>query len=172
MWASVSQQFSPDCCVVVLYLHRIISREFCVMERATSESIELLSRNFSTDFKDDISSQSQTQSTLHLMKSCNYFIPELDSHCLKRKHESTVQPPLIPPPPLILHRHSHLPNGPFPLLMPLKCLKRKQRCEKNPIPNEQKDEKYFEKRKRNNEAAKKSRDARKLREDRHNFRSH
>lgn len=43
---------------------------------------------------------------------------------------------------------------------------RRQRGEKRPIPEEQKDEKYFERRKRNNEAAKKSRDARKMREDR------
>lgn len=43
---------------------------------------------------------------------------------------------------------------------------RRPRGEKRPIPEEQKDDKYFERRKRNNEAAKKSRDARKLREDR------
>lgn len=45
-------------------------------------------------------------------------------------------------------------------------LNRRQRGEKRPIPDEQKDDKYFERRKRNNEAAKKSRDARKMREDR------
>ncbi|GAB0097378.1 uncharacterized protein DMENIID0001_130150 [Sergentomyia squamirostris] len=45
-------------------------------------------------------------------------------------------------------------------------LSRRQRGEKRPIPDDQKDEKYYERRKRNNEAAKKSRDARKLREDR------
>lgn len=45
-------------------------------------------------------------------------------------------------------------------------MNRRQRGEKRPIPDEQKDEKYFERRKRNNEAAKKSRDARKIREDR------
>lgn len=45
-------------------------------------------------------------------------------------------------------------------------MSRRQRGEKRPIPHEQKDEKYFERRKRNNEAAKKSRDARKIREDR------
>lgn len=48
-------------------------------------------------------------------------------------------------------------------------LSRRQRGEKRPIPEEQKDEKYFERRKRNNEAAKKSRDARKIREDRVSF---
>lgn len=48
-------------------------------------------------------------------------------------------------------------------------LNRRQRGEKRPIPEEQKDDKYFERRKRNNEAAKKSRDARKMREDRVSF---
>jgi hypothetical protein len=42
---------------------------------------------------------------------------------------------------------------------------RRPRGEKKPIPDEQKDERYFERRKRNNLAAKKSRDQRKLRED-------
>lgn len=43
---------------------------------------------------------------------------------------------------------------------------KRHRGEKKAIPEEQKDDKYFERRKRNNEAAKRSRDARKLREDR------
>ena len=42
---------------------------------------------------------------------------------------------------------------------------RRPRGEKKPIPDEQKDERYFERRKRNNLAAKKSRDQRKMRED-------
>ncbi|CAB0036425.1 unnamed protein product [Trichogramma brassicae] len=42
---------------------------------------------------------------------------------------------------------------------------KRHRSEKTPIPDEQKDEKYYERRKRNNEAAKKSRDARRIRED-------
>uniref|UniRef100_T1JEZ1 BZIP domain-containing protein n=1 Tax=Strigamia maritima TaxID=126957 RepID=T1JEZ1_STRMM len=42
---------------------------------------------------------------------------------------------------------------------------KRPRGEKKPIPDEQKDGKYFERRKRNNLAAKKSRDARKSRED-------
>lgn len=45
------------------------------------------------------------------------------------------------------------------------ALPRRPRSEKRPIPDEQKDDKYFERRKRNNMAAKKSRDARKQRED-------
>ncbi|XP_036334709.1 transcription factor VBP [Rhagoletis pomonella] len=50
-------------------------------------------------------------------------------------------------------------------------LHRRSRGEKRPIPEDQKDEKYYERRKRNNEAAKKSRDARKIREDRIAFRA-
>jgi primosomal protein N'' len=42
---------------------------------------------------------------------------------------------------------------------------KRPRGEKKPIPEDQKDEKYYERRKRNNQAAKKSRDARKIRED-------
>lgn len=42
---------------------------------------------------------------------------------------------------------------------------KRPRSEKKTIPTDQKDEKYFERRKRNNHAAKKSRDARKARED-------
>ena len=42
---------------------------------------------------------------------------------------------------------------------------KRPRSEKKPIPTDQKDIKYFERRKRNNMAAKKSRDARKARED-------
>nr|XP_034838273.1 cell death specification protein 2-like [Maniola hyperantus] len=41
----------------------------------------------------------------------------------------------------------------------------RRRGEKRPIPAEMKDEKYFERRRRNNQAAKKSRDARRMRED-------
>lgn len=42
---------------------------------------------------------------------------------------------------------------------------KRPRGEKRPIPDEHKDDKYYERRKRNNQAAKKSRDARKIRED-------
>ncbi|XP_041371582.1 hepatic leukemia factor-like [Gigantopelta aegis] len=42
---------------------------------------------------------------------------------------------------------------------------KRPRSEKKAIPVDQKDNKYFERRKRNNNAAKKSRDARKARED-------
>lgn len=42
---------------------------------------------------------------------------------------------------------------------------RRPRTEKKPVPDTAKDNKYFERRKRNNSAAKKSRDIRKARED-------
>ncbi|XP_037917135.1 D site-binding protein isoform X1 [Hermetia illucens] len=63
------------------------------------------------------------------------------------------------------------PQTHLPSLNYSNLFNRRQRGEKRPIPDEQKDEKYFERRKRNNEAAKKSRDARKLREDRVAFRA-
>ena len=47
----------------------------------------------------------------------------------------------------------------------LKAVPRRPRGEKKPIPEDLKDSKYFERRKRNNLAAKKSRDQRKIRED-------
>ncbi|XP_050449213.1 transcription factor ces-2-like [Cataglyphis hispanica] len=56
------------------------------------------------------------------------------------------------------NRHFITTNG-------INTLHRRPRSEKKPIPDDQKDEKYFERRKRNNQAAKKSRDARKIRED-------
>ncbi|XP_077266713.1 uncharacterized protein LOC143899867 [Temnothorax americanus] len=57
-----------------------------------------------------------------------------------------------------MNRHFVTTNG-------ITALHRRPRSEKKPIPDEQKDEKYYERRKRNNQAAKKSRDARKIRED-------
>lgn len=62
-------------------------------------------------------------------------------------------------------------NFSYPKNVGLISLIKRNRCEKRPIPNEQKDAKYFERRRRNNEAAKKSRDARKLREDQVLFRN-
>lgn len=61
---------------------------------------------------------------------------------------------------------SHIGNNNASSAMFCNSFMRRPRGEKRPIPEEQKDEKYFERRKRNNEAAKKSRDARKMREDR------
>lgn len=69
---------------------------------------------------------------------------------------SSESPPLINSPVLM--------NSPSSLFC--NSFMRRPRGEKRPIPDEQKDEKYYERRKRNNEAAKKSRDARKMREDR------
>ncbi|KAH8252344.1 hypothetical protein KR038_008164 [Drosophila bunnanda] len=65
-----------------------------------------------------------------------------------------------------LNRVGVIGGGMFPGFM-----HRRVRGEKRPIPDAQKDAKYYERRKRNNEAAKKSRDARKIREDRIAFRA-
>ncbi|GBM93498.1 hypothetical protein AVEN_274825-1 [Araneus ventricosus] len=61
----------------------------------------------------------------------------------------------------------HITTAPSPVISRAlaSTLPRRPRSEKRPIPEEQKDDKYFERRKRNNLAAKKSRDARKARED-------
>lgn len=45
----------------------------------------------------------------------------------------------------------------------------KKRGEKRAIPEDMKDDRYYERRKRNNQAAKKSRDARRIREDQVRF---
>lgn len=60
----------------------------------------------------------------------------------------------------------NLPMKNLPMQFNNSLMSKRPRGEKRPIPDNQKDEKYFERRKRNNEAAKKSRDARKMREDR------
>ncbi|RVE42455.1 hypothetical protein evm_012885 [Chilo suppressalis] len=70
------------------------------------------------------------------------------------------QPPCLPP------YCQHLPVRTAPILTPPPCENEiRRRGEKRPIPAELKDEKYFERRRRNNQAAKKSRDARRIRED-------
>ncbi|XP_063224108.1 CCAAT/enhancer-binding protein beta-like [Bacillus rossius redtenbacheri] len=69
---------------------------------------------------------------------------------------------LQPYPPLLPLIHDHAACG---LLARMPGSGKRPRGEKRPIPDAQKDEKYFERRKRNNQAAKKSRDARKIRED-------
>lgn len=77
-----------------------------------------------------------------------------------------IPPNLIPTNSVKTNGNTVIPTN-LPSIDNFQCiLNRRQRGEKRPIPDEQKDEKYFERRKRNNEAAKKSRDARKIREDR------
>lgn len=65
-----------------------------------------------------------------------------------------------------LSSQENLHKNVLPLQFSNSMMSKRPRGEKRPIPENQKDEKYFERRKRNNEAAKKSRDARKMREDR------
>ncbi|XP_031766547.1 CCAAT/enhancer-binding protein delta-like [Galleria mellonella] len=75
----------------------------------------------------------------------------------------------LPPPCLAgcCRTHGPLSVPTAPLLSPGSCEGEvyRRRGEKRPIPAELKDEKYFERRRRNNQAAKKSRDARRMRED-------
>merc|ERR1712243_99436 len=60
---------------------------------------------------------------------------------------------------------SPTPSNTLLTLALAKAVPRRPRGEKKPIPEDLKDNKYFERRKRNNLAAKKSRDQRKIRED-------
>jgi hypothetical protein len=83
-------------------------------------------------------------------------------HDAENNNSSLVKPPNISP----QIKSPVLMNSPASIFC--NNFLRRPRGEKRPIPEEQKDEKYFERRKRNNEAAKKSRDARKMREDRVN----
>ncbi|XP_042210497.1 uncharacterized protein LOC121858259 [Homarus americanus] len=75
----------------------------------------------------------------------------------------------VPTPPLLPFQEfqpTKLMGGPNLLVRALATTNpRRPRGEKKPIPDTLKDDKYFERRKRNNLAAKKSRDARKQRED-------
>ncbi|XP_048003885.1 D site-binding protein-like [Leguminivora glycinivorella] len=94
---------------------------------------------------------------LRLLRSYNHFLPP--------DVPSMVGPLLaaLPPPPCLPYCQ-HLPmRSPQPLHGLSEEARR--RGEKRPIPAELKDEKYFERRRRNNQAAKKSRDARRVRED-------
>ncbi|XP_063631849.1 D site-binding protein-like [Cydia splendana] len=82
------------------------------------------------------------------------------------KNVPSVVGPLLAalPPPPCLPYCQHLPLRSPPPLHGL-SEEARRRGEKRPIPAELKDEKYFERRRRNNQAAKKSRDARRVRED-------
>ncbi|XP_055627672.1 D site-binding protein [Toxorhynchites rutilus septentrionalis] len=103
-------------------------------------------------------------SSIHPFQAYNYIIQRSDFD-MKQIPNSVTQDLLITPMiSSIFESQRFVPNV-HPFIVPFKYMKRKSRSEKNPVPNSQKDEKYFERRKRNNEAAKKSRDARKLRED-------
>ncbi|XP_050676847.1 uncharacterized protein LOC126973551 [Leptidea sinapis] len=98
---------------------------------------------------------------LRLLRSYNHFVVPPDQHSMV---------PLLAtlPPPCLPTYCQHLPVRPS--IVPATqitslCDEARRRGEKRPIPSELKDEKYFERRRRNNQAAKKSRDARRMRED-------
>eukprot|EP00090_Calanus_glacialis_P018951 TRINITY_DN29267_c0_g1_i1.p1 TRINITY_DN29267_c0_g1~~TRINITY_DN29267_c0_g1_i1.p1 ORF type:complete len:192 (-),score=45.83 TRINITY_DN29267_c0_g1_i1:142-717(-) len=75
--------------------------------------------------------------------------------------ESSILPQMLHMSPIV----SPTPSNTLLTLALAKAVPRRPRGEKKPIPEDLKDNKYFERRKRNNLAAKKSRDQRKIRED-------
>ncbi|XP_075989255.1 uncharacterized protein LOC142985143 [Anticarsia gemmatalis] len=99
---------------------------------------------------------------LRLLRSYNHFLVPPDVH-------NVVGPLLaaLPPQPHCLPPYCHHipPRNTNLLPSPVSEVEVRRRGEKRPIPPELKDEKYFERRRRNNQAAKKSRDARRIRED-------
>ncbi|CAG4958641.1 unnamed protein product [Colias eurytheme] len=108
------------------------------------------------------SQHSSAIAALRLLRSYNHFVVPPDSHPMVPLLAALPSPSCLPPycqhilpvrPPLV-------PNTQVPA-----CDTDRRRGEKRPIPAELKDEKYFERRRRNNQAAKKSRDARRMRED-------
>ncbi|KPJ01306.1 D site-binding protein [Papilio xuthus] len=133
---------------------------------------------------------SSALAALRLLRSYNHFLvppdvhgvvpllaslpqtPCLPSYCqhlpVRTPHVHGVVPLLasLPQTPCLPAYCQHLPVR-TPLLSPasLSDVEIRRRGEKRPIPAELKDEKYFERRRRNNQAAKKSRDARRVRED-------
>ncbi|KPJ19887.1 Cell death specification protein 2 [Papilio machaon] len=103
---------------------------------------------------------SSALAALRLLRSYNHFLVPPDVHGVVPLLASLPQTPCLPA------YCQHLPVR-TPLLSPtsLSDVEVRRRGEKRPIPAELKDEKYFERRRRNNQAAKKSRDARRVRED-------
>ncbi|KAE8744688.1 hypothetical protein FOCC_FOCC008691 [Frankliniella occidentalis] len=85
----------------------------------------------------------------------------------------TVSPPALPGRAMpagwsalsLLHTMSPAALVPLALPLALPGGARRPRSEKKPTPEDQKDQRYLERRRRNNRAAKKSRDARRARED-------
>ncbi|CAK1587617.1 unnamed protein product [Parnassius mnemosyne] len=106
---------------------------------------------------------SDALAALRLLRSYNHFLMPPDVHGVVPLLASLPQSSCLPP------YCQHLPVGTAPLLSPASVSgcesEMRRRGEKRPIPAELKDEKYFERRRRNNQAAKKSRDARRIRED-------
>ncbi|XP_046975374.1 transcription factor ces-2-like [Vanessa cardui] len=107
-------------------------------------------------------SQQSALAALRLLRSYNQFVVPPDGRGVVPLL-ATIPPPCLP------SYCQHLP-----LCSPLSTsnvsstlcdMESRRRGEKRPIPAELKDEKYFERRRRNNQAAKKSRDARRMRED-------
>ncbi|KAI5640769.1 basic region leucine zipper domain-containing protein [Phthorimaea operculella] len=104
------------------------------------------------------SQRSNALAALRLLTSYNHFLTPPEMHSMVGPLLAALPPPCVQP------YCQHLPvRTPTPILPTCEDIRR--RGEKRPIPPEMKDEKYFERRRRNNQAAKKSRDARRIRED-------
>ncbi|XP_045781952.1 CCAAT/enhancer-binding protein delta-like [Maniola jurtina] len=106
------------------------------------------------------SPHNSAMTALRLLRSYNHFVVPPDARGMV---------PLLAslPPPCLPSYCQHLPLC-SPSIIPnitVSDAEARRRGEKRPIPAEMKDEKYFERRRRNNQAAKKSRDARRMRED-------
>ncbi|CAK1553816.1 unnamed protein product [Leptosia nina] len=98
---------------------------------------------------------------LRFLRSYNHFVVPPDAHPMVPLLAALPSPPCLP------SYCTHLPVRPAIVQNPQTICdnEARRRGEKRPIPAELKDEKYFERRRRNNQAAKKSRDARRMRED-------
>ncbi|CAF4941287.1 unnamed protein product [Pieris macdunnoughi] len=105
------------------------------------------------------SGHSGALAALRLLRSYNQFVVPPDGHPMVPLLAALPSPPCLP-------SYCHLPVRPSLVPNPqILCESERRRGEKRPIPAELKDDKYFERRRRNNQAAKKSRDARRIRED-------
>ncbi|XP_047039183.1 CCAAT/enhancer-binding protein delta-like [Helicoverpa zea] len=108
------------------------------------------------------------ESVACLLRSYNHLLaptaaaPAPDVHSVVNPLLAALPPQLHCLPP---YCHHIPPRNTTLLPSPTSELEIRRRGEKRPIPQELKDEKYFERRRRNNQAAKKSRDARRIRED-------
>ncbi|KAK3602695.1 hypothetical protein CHS0354_017901 [Potamilus streckersoni] len=112
--------------------------------------------------------QQQQQQQQHLAKPVPMkILPEKSmsqaSECLGTVSSTLVQDPMMAP---TLGGYNATDSASYArALAMIQKTQKRPRSEKKPIPVEQKDPRYFERRMRNNMAAKKSRDSRKARED-------
>ncbi|XP_064075659.1 transcription factor ces-2-like [Vanessa tameamea] len=107
-------------------------------------------------------SQQSALAALRLLRSYNQFVVPPDGRGVVPLL-GTIPAPCLPS--YCQHLPLCSPISTSNVSSTLCDMESRRRGEKRPIPAELKDEKYFERRRRNNQAAKKSRDARRMRED-------